>query len=131
MRGDALDPRAQTGWGIELAQHGVEGNGVRRVGLRAGVLDEREGADVRGREVAEQVVAPVEQALEEALPAREPPQEGGVLVTRGDGVRRSLPDIVEPLDEDVNLGAGARLARIQRRLRLHGLQPLDDPHRVG
>ena len=47
-----------------------------------------------------QVVAAVEEILEELLPAREPLAQRRIVVTGGDRVGRALPDLVEPLDED-------------------------------
>ena len=48
-----------------------------------------------------------------------------------DRVRRALPHAVEPLDEDVDLGAPRGVRGPQRRVGAAGLEPRDDPHRVG
>src|SRR2546430_15598744 len=84
-----------------------------------GVLEERKCDHVGDSELAVEVVAPVEQALEgveraahartelvDAAPVRLRPFELG-----GDQVRRPLPEAVEPVDEDRDLRTPRRLAR--------------------
>ena len=91
------------------------------------VLQEREGADVGGAEgLADEPVAAVEQsrrsrcsqprsscAAGRAGAARRARARRSSAVDR---VGRELPDVVEPLDEDVDLGAAAGLGRPERRI---------------
>ena len=88
------------------------------------VLQEREGGAVGRGEVAEEVVAAVEQLLEHVEPLTHAPAEGGDTVVVGilalqlvlDRVRRHLPDLVEPVEEYVELGSPGGIAREQRRV---------------
>ena len=70
---------------------------------------------------AAQLGAPVVQALLVGLAPRE---------LGGHRVGRHLPDAVEPLDEDVDLGVAPGAGRPQRRVGPAGLQPAHDAHRV-
>src|SRR4051794_14054257 len=112
------DPRRHRGMAVErltLVQDLVEALVVGGVD-RGRVLQEREREQVGGGErVAEQVRAPGEQALEEGevLAQRGPVRLGAALV--GDRVGRDLPDAVEPVGEDVDLGGARRVVGPQRR----------------
>src|SRR3954464_1810215 len=78
------------------------------------VLEERERDDVGGAEVAEQVVAPREERLEE-IEGRGDARSAVLLVpARSDQVRRPLPEAVEPVDEYVHLRATRLVRRPER-----------------
>ena len=103
------------------------------------VFEEREGEHVRGPKVAEEVVAPVQQVLEEknriAHPGGELDDARGVelrlLLLYGDQVRRALPDVVEPVHEYAYLGATCRRARKQGWVWDALFEPIDDRRRVA
>ena len=95
------------------------------VGLdRDGVAQERPRGAVGGAELAEEVVAPGEQALEERRAgaaaarssARRPRLALAALERVGDQVRLALPGAVEPVEEDLDLGRARRVGREQRRV---------------
>src|SRR5712692_578856 len=89
-------------------------------------------------ELAEEVVAAAEQRLEEIegaghRPAQllDPPAVGLRLAELClDLVRRALPDAVEPVEEDLELGAAGRVGRVERRLRVALFEVGEDPGRV-
>ena len=103
------------------------------------VFEEREGDHVRGSKVAEEIVAPIEQALEERDGAAHACGELGdargvglrLLLLRGDQVRRALPGVVEPVHEHAHFGVTCRLARKKWRVRDAPLEPIDDRRRVA
>ena len=86
----------------------------------------------------EEEVAAGEEPVEAVEPGDHPGAElldDGVVGRRlldlgGDLVRRALPDAVEPLHEDVRLGAPCRVAWPERGLRMALLEPGEDPRRV-
>src|SRR3954469_23504891 len=88
-------------WVEMLGEHGVERVAV--VGGHAStVAQERVGQDVRDlRPVAEQERPVRQQSLEDVARGRQPGSVAGLLRAVGDPVRRTLPDEVEPLREDV------------------------------
>ena len=91
------------------------------------------------KRVAHEVVAAVEQRLEPVQPPAQLLGPGGDprLVGRRAGelgldrVRRALPDAVEPVDEDVDLGAPRGVGGPERRVGAAASSQRDDPHRVG
>ena len=101
---------------LELAQDRVERLVVVGVVVER-VLEERKRRAVSGRELAVEVVPAVEQTLEQVegaghlTPERcDPLLIGmGLPAQRFDLVRWALPDSVEPLEEDLQLGAPRRL----------------------
>ena len=105
---------------LELTQDQVE---LLRVALvvEQRVLEEREGGTVGGRELAEEKVPSGEEVLEDVERGGQLTAErGDALLVRSllaplcvDLVRRSLPDAVEPVEEDVDRGARAS-ARSER-----------------
>ena len=87
-----------------VAQNLVEPLIVVGVGIDR-ILEERERDHVRDAEVAEQKVALVQQRLEEVERGRDLRAVGARILAAVDEIRRPLPDLVEPFDEDVDLGA--------------------------
>jgi hypothetical protein len=83
------------------------------------VLEKREHGAVGGRELAKEEVASVEEVLEQVegggqLTAQrsDPLLIGSLLAPLDlDLIRGALPDAVEPVEEDVQLGAASRLRR--------------------
>ena len=114
----ALDPGGQPRPAVQrqvLHEHVVEGLVVGRLG-EGPVPQERVGQAVGGGELAEQVVA-ARSGVPRTRPARRPAARtggrlvrvGGPVVDRvGHRVRRALPDLVEPLEEDVEARLRAR-----------------------
>ncbi len=96
-----------------------------------GVLQEREGRHIGEPEVAEEVVAILEQRLEDLDVGAHLRREGVGGAVVGDLVRCALPDPVEPVCEDPHLGAARGVAREQRRVGKTRLEPLEDRRRVG
>ena len=104
-----------------------------------GVLEEREGDHIRSPELAEEIIAAVQQILEEGDGAAHPRGQLGdarrvrfrLLFLGGDQVRRSLPDVVEPVDEHAHFGAARRLAGEERRVGDALLEPVDDDRRIA
>src|SRR5204862_3220135 len=102
------------------------------------VLQERERCAVRRRELAEEEVAASEQPLEEVEAAAQLLGELrdrscirlGATQLRLERVRRSLPDPVEPVQEDVQLRPARRLARKELRLGRELLEVAQDRGRV-
>ncbi len=103
------------------------------------VLQERKGRTVGGREHAEEVVPPVEQALEAiervgqlTTEHRDPVLVHVVLRPLGlDLVRGPLPHPVEPVEEDIELGPTRLVAGKEGRLRKALLEEAEDRGRVG
>ena len=105
----------------------------------SGVLEERERGHVGGRQlVAEEVVAAGEERLEAVERGGDPPSSSairaavrlGLLLLGCDQVRRPLPDLVEPVEEDPQLLAARGVGREERRLRKALLEVLEDARRV-
>src|SRR5437764_6350319 len=95
------------------------------------VLEERKRHYVGDAELAVEIVAPGEQALEDLERGPHAPAElrdprgvwrRALLLVR-DQVRRALPDVVEPVDEDLHLGATGGIPRVERRLGRTPLEP--------
>ncbi len=139
---DALCPRVERrarGKGLVLDEDVVKALVVLGRSAEYRVLEERECKHVCGSELAEEIVAPIEQILEERDRAAHPYGElddtcsvgARLLLFGGDQVRRPLPDVVEPLDEDAHLCAARRVARKKRRIGNAPLEPLDDRRRVA
>ena len=88
------------------------------------VFQKREGSAVGDGEVAQEVVAAGEHRLEEVSRARELRGQPGRASLVGpllgellrEPVGRTLPDAVEPVDEDARFGAPRRVQRIEGRL---------------
>ena len=104
------------------------------------VLEEGKRDHVRdGQLVAEEEVAPGEERLEERQRICDPlrelrdplPARLRLLLLGGDQVRRPLPDVVEPVDEDPHLCAPCLVGREERRLGVPRLEVLEDRRRVG
>ena len=106
-------------------EHRVKRLVVAGLGLEHGVLEVREGADVHGAErIAAQERPPGEHRLEQGHPAARPRDQvlDGRRIRVGlrelvvELVRRALPDLVEPLDEDAVRGPLGGRGREQRRI---------------
>jgi hypothetical protein len=123
---------------LKLAQDEVKQLAVLVV-VEDGVLQERECGAVGDGEFAEQVLAPVEQVLEQV-------QRRGQFVAQSvdpslvrrrlrslgfDLVRRTLPDVVEPVEEDVDLRTPRGLPRKECRLRLQLFEVTKNDCRIG
>ena len=132
-----LEPRVPAVQGEVLPEDEVELVGVGLV-VDEAVLEERKRRAVGRRELPEEVVAPGEQPLEELERPRQLPAElvdplriGLRLAPlRLDLVRRPLPDPVEPVEEDVELGTARLVLREERRLRLQRFEVAEDDRRV-
>ena len=104
-----------------------------------GVLEERERDHVGDAEFPVEVVASLEQISRRRRATRAcAPQlldaargPGAALELVGDQVRGPLPELVEPVDEDLHLGAPRGVARVERRLGMPALQPLENARGVG
>jgi hypothetical protein len=102
---------------LKLPQDQVKRLGVPLV-VQERVLEERERGAVGSRELAEEVVAPVEESFEHVEGATQLLTEpvdaalvGSLLAPLGiDLVGWALPDAVEPVEEDVDLGTAGRSA---------------------
>ena len=138
---DAANPGVQRRHSSErlmLDEDAVKELVVIRRKAEHGVLEKRERHHIRRSEVAVEIVAAGEQLFEagdrRAHPLRELRKSDGIWLRPfelgGDQVRRPLPDLVEPVDEDAHLRRARRIAREERRLRNVGFEPLDDGGRV-
>jgi hypothetical protein len=103
------------------------------------VLEEREDREVRRRDlVAHDEVAAAQQALEDPeavlhalrLPLDDVVVRLLVLELQLDRVRRPLPDLVEPVDEQVHLGFPRRVGGEDRRVRVGLFEIPEDADRV-
>lgn len=119
---DVVEPLVIVGWSAEYR-----------------VFEKREGDHVCGSKIAEEIVAPVQQVLEERDRSAHPGGELGdargvgllLLLLRGDQVWRALPDVVEPVHEHAHFGATCRLMRKEGRVGDALLEPIDDRRRVA